>query len=581
MTDWTLAPRAPQAFFDALRDLHPLTAQILFARGYLDPAQAHAFLSFEGPRVDPFSLRDMRLAVERILAAVQRGESVAVYGDYDCDGVTASALMMRTLRALGANAQVYIPNRFDEGYGLSSEALDVLKTRGAQLVITVDCGTRSMREALHAREIGLDLIITDHHELEDGAIPKALAVINPQRPDCTYGFKKLAGVGVALRVAQALLRTARTAGLAVGSLSESALLDLVAIGTVADVVELRGENRRLVNEGLKRINGAPCPGLQALIKVAGLHAGALTARSIGFTLGPRLNAAGRLETALDAYHLLECSDEDAARASELAGKLDAQNSARQTLTASTARDAEIRALSTVKDGHPPPLLFAASDQYNVGVIGLAASRLMEKHYRPAVVVSVSGTEARGSCRSVNGFDITHALDECRDLFTKHGGHAAAAGFTLPTGRVNELRGRLSDIVAQQQPQGGWQRVISADAELELDQLDWQVLSELQQLEPHGAGNPKPAFVARSARVQRATRMGKAEGSALGPHLKLILIDRRGFKWDAVGWHMGEKAGALHEDDSIDLAFQLGVNEWNGKRQMQLEIMDFRAADKPA
>ena len=247
------------------------------------------------------------------------------------------------------------------------------------------------------------------------------------------------------------------------------------------------------------------------------------------------------------------------------------------MTATTARDAEQRALAYGKEGQAPSLLFAASEQYNAGVIGLAAARLMEKHYRPAVVVSMSNGEARGSCRSVVGFDITHALDECRELFTKHGGHAAAAGFTLPSERVETLREQLSAVVERAQPEGGWQRAVRADAELRLDQLDWKALTELQMLEPHGAGNPKPTFVARGARVQNAFRMGKADGNAPPPHLKLALIDTRRAKWDAVGWRMGEKANALKAGDCIDLAFQLDVNEWNGERRMQLEIVDFRAA----
>ncbi len=431
--DWIIAPRAPQDYVDALRDLHPLTAQTLHARSFDSPEAARAFLLGESPRVDPFALRDMQVAVDRVLVAIQRGESIAVYGDYDCDGVTSCALMMRTLRGLHANVQVYIPNRFDEGYGLNADALDTLKAQGVGLVITVDCGARAMKEATHAKHIGLDLIISDHHELEGGAIPDALAVINPQRLDCKYGYKKLAGVGVAFRLAQALLRAARDADLPRDGVSESALLDFVAIGTVADVVELRGENRLLVRAGLKSINTQPRAGVKALLNVAGVRQGTVNAGRIGFALGPRLNAAGRLESALDAFALLDCDDD--AVAIELAAKLNRQNVERQSVTQSTARDAEARAINS-SDGHVPPLLFAASEQYNPGVIGLAAARLMEKHYRPSVVVSLKDGEARGSCRSITGFHITEALDECRELFSKHGGHAAAAGFTLPSERVS-------------------------------------------------------------------------------------------------------------------------------------------------
>jgi single-stranded-DNA-specific exonuclease len=577
MAEWRIAPRAPEAYIAALHDLHPLTAQVLYARGWTDPDEARAFLNGATTPAEPFALGDAARAVERILTAIGRGESIAVYADYDCDGVTAGALLVRTLAALGAQVQIYIPDRFEEGYGLNVQALDRLKAQGVSLVVTVDCGARAHREAQHAHRIGMDLIVTDHHELEGDAIPDACAVVDPKRPDCAYGFKHLAGVGVAFRLAQCLLRTARDAGMARGEVTEASLLDLVAIGTVADVVPLVGENRALVRAGLARLNDKPRLGLQALIQASGLKVGSVDAMRIGFALGPRLNAAGRLESARAAYDLLMC--EDPARAAELARYLDRQNSERQSVTTAVATHAERQAMEaqirSASGENVPSLLFAASPDYNVGVIGLAAARLVEKYHRPAVIVGVGGDEARGSCRSVNGFDITRALDECRHLLLKHGGHEAAAGFTARADALDALRERLGAIVEQWRPAGGWQRLIRADAEIALDQVDERAITELQRLEPHGQGNPRPTFVVRNAVVTGARRVGRAEGENEPPHLQLRVADTRRVTWDVIAWRMGDRIGELAIGASVDLACQLGINEWNGERRLQLEVQDLR------
>ncbi len=580
MTEWKIAPRAPDWYFATLRDLHPLTAQVLYARGLTDPAAARAFLLGQYAPVNPFALQDMPRAVDRILAAIANGEAIAIYADYDCDGVTAGALLARALAALGARVQVYIPDRFEEGYGLNAQALDRLRAQGFGLVVTVDCGARAHAEAQHARAIGLDLIVTDHHELEGGAIPDAYAVVNPKRPDCAYGFKHLAGVGVAFRLAQCLLRRARDAGRSRGGVSEASLLDLVALGTVADVVPLIGENRALVRAGLERINREPQIGVQALIRAARLKPGTVTSDGIGFALGPRLNAAGRLEHARTAYELL--AHDDPARAADLADVLDRQNSERQSVTAAVADSAERQVMAahalSGDDAPAPPLLFAASPEYHIGVIGLAAARLVEKYHRPAVVVNINGEEARGSCRSVGGFDITAALDACADLLLKHGGHEAAAGFTIRADDLAALRERLSDIARRRQPEGGWTRVIHADAEVALAEVTPQVVAELQQLEPHGQGNPRPTFVVRGAVVSDARRVGRAENGNPPPHLRMRVTDARRVTWDAIAWRMGDRIRQLAVGTRVDLACRLGVNEWNGESRLQLEVLDFREAD---
>lgn len=566
--EWIIAPPAPDAYRAALTDLHPLTVQTLYARGFTQPDAARAFVQGRFDPVDPFVMRGMRAAVDRIARAIRSGERIAIYGDYDCDGVTACALLKRTLDSLGAPARVYIPNRFDEGYGLNADALDTLKAEGVGLVVTVDCGARAAREAAHAAAIGLDLIITDHHELDGRAIPEALALVNPRHPECAYPFKSLAGVGVAFRLAQCLLRTMR----APGQISERALLDLVALGTVADVVSMTGENRLLVSAGLAVINSAPRAGLEALMRAAGVARGGVDAGKIGFTLAPRLNAAGRLESALAAYELLTC--DDPSRATEVAAQLNAQNEQRQSVTADVARDAETRAMATDTTA---PLLFAAAEGYNAGVIGLAAARLVEKHYRPAVVVAIHNGEARGSCRSVKDFHITQALDACAGLLTRHGGHAAAAGFTLPAERLDDLRASLIAIAREAQPADGWRRHIRVEAETDLSQLNRKALTELARLEPFGIDNPRPVFVARQAEVVSARRVGKAAAEGGQPHLQVRLKDSRRAVWDAVAWRAGERHAELRSGECIDLAFHLDENEWNGERKLQLVLQDFRMA----
>jgi len=575
MAEWRISPAAPPAYFAALSDLHPLTAQVLYARGLTDPEEARKFVAGAPASVDPSSFADMGRAVARILTAIGQGESIAVYADYDCDGVTAGALLVRTLAGLGARAQIYIPDRFEEGYGLNARALDKLKAQGVGLVITVDCGARAHAEAQHARDLGLDLIVTDHHELEGENLPQAFAVVDPKRPDCPYRFKHLAGVGVAFRLAQCLLRGGRAAGMAANGVTEASLLDLVTIGTVADVVPLIGENRALVQAGLERLNRAPRLGLQALIQAAGLRVGAIDAMRIGFALAPRLNAAGRLENARAAYDLLMC--EDPAQAADLATWLDQQNSDRQQITTQITDHAErhVIAQQLTDAGDLPAVLFAASPEYNIGVIGLAAARLVEKFYRPAVVVGICGDEARGSCRSVEGFDITAALDRCRDLLLKHGGHAAAAGFTARAEALNTLQVQLNAIAADQRPEGGWQRVLRADAEIALEQIDAHTIADLKRLEPHGQGNPPPTLVVRSATVAAVRRTGRGNEQGNQPHLQLRLTDARRTTWDAIAWRMGERAGELAEGATISLVCRLSAGTWNGQPRLQLEVLDFR------
>ncbi len=392
---WQLAPPITPDADTELSRYHPITRQILFNRGLSTAPEADRFLRAAPPDVtDPFLLTGMETAIERILYALEHNQPIAVYGDYDADGVTATALMVQTLPALGANVRAYIPNRFDEGYGLNNDALTQLQKDGVQLVISVDCGIRSLDEATHAREIGLDLIITDHHTPGE-QIPEALAVVNPKLPGDAYPDKDLAGVGTAYKVASALVIRYAARFSRAPNLSLEEIHDLVALGTIADLVPLVGENRALVRAGMRRMRAPQRQGILSLMGVAGITAARISATDIGFALGPRLNAAGRLDSARSAYELL--TTKDVFRAGQIAQFLDNQNRERQQLTRDMQTLAEEIAVS---DGETPYLLFAAHQDFNPGVVGLAAARLTEQYYRPAIVAHQDGENTRGSCRSI-------------------------------------------------------------------------------------------------------------------------------------------------------------------------------------
>jgi single-stranded-DNA-specific exonuclease len=556
---WLVPPAISSEADSNLSVYHPVLRQILFNRGYAIEAQARRFLAAEADfDTSPSGLSGMEATVDRVRFAVKHGETIAIYGDYDVDGVTATALLMQMLQALGAKAKPYIPNRFEEGYGLNREALGSLKADGVNLVITVDCGIRSPGEAEYAREIGLELIITDHHHPADENVPPAFAVICPKQPGDTYPEKNLAGVGIAFKIAEAL---AATEGARYGV---QALLDLVALGTVADLAPLIGENRMLVRRGLEEIRRTARQGLFSLANVAEIPISKTTAGQIGFVLGPRLNAAGRLQSALDALELLTTTD--SLRAGHLAQQLDVQNRQRQALTRETQEKAE--ALATAEDADPI-LLFAADESFNPGVVGLAASRLVDTYYRPAVVASKGPQQTRGSCRSIPEFHITDALDQCADLLVRHGGHAAAAGFTVQNANLDALKRRLTGLASSRLGSQDLRPSLGAEMELKLSELNFELIRRLADLEPTGYGNREAVFVTRGAPVKSSRTVG-----AEGKHLKLTLEDERGATVDAIGFRMGNLQPTLPRQ--VDIAYTLEVNEYGGRTTLQLNLKDLRA-----
>jgi len=556
---WQISPKIPPEVDQNLSEFHPLFRTILFNRGQTDSESAKRYLAaLPAQNADIWLMAGIPEAVSRIRSAIKNQENVVVYGDYDVDGVTATTLLVQVLNELGLPVRAYIPNRFDEGYGLNNQAISSLKESGSDLIITVDCGIRSIEEALLAKKIGLDLIITDHHQ-PGSILPDAIAVINPKQPECRYPEKDLSGVGLAYKLALAVNSQERITS---NEKNLDRVLDLVALGTVADMVPLKGENRSLVRAGLSQIQRPVRQGLLALIGVSGLQPQNISATDIGFMLGPRLNASGRLETALDSMNLL--STTDIHEAGRLAQKLDNQNRERQALT----RDIFEHALDEVINrGQDSFIFYSVDENYNPGVVGLAASRLTEKYYRPSIVAHKDSGSTRGSCRSIPEFNITKALDECSDLLDHHGGHAAAAGFTIRNENWNEFIDRIETIAKRELSDLDLRPTLTADVEVKLVDLKPDLIPMMELLQPTGIGNPQAVFVSRNLQVRSSRAIGRENA-----HLKLTVNDGI-ISYDAIAFRQGHLAESL--PDRIDLMFSFEKNEFNGRQSLQLNVRDIK------
>ena len=554
---WQIAPRISPETEKELHGYPPILRQILYNRGYATHEAARLYLEGrQPPGTEPENLLGLPEAVDRLRRAIRQHEKIAIYGDYDADGVTATALLVLYLRSLGVDAEGYIPNRFDEGYGLNIGAIKKLKDQGVNLVITVDCGIRSLEEADYARSLGLDLIISDHHH-PGAEIPNALAIIDPKQPGDTYPEKDLAGVGLAYKLAAGL--SAHPEGL---NIPVDDLLDLVALGTVADLVPLVGENRFLVREGLQSIRNSQRQGLRALIGVAGLNPNKISATDIGFALGPRINAAGRIGSARTALDLL--TSQNLHQAGQLAQQLEIQNRERQKITRAIQAQAEELAIS----GDPDSLLlFAAHSEFNPGVVGLAASRLADQYYRPAIVGHIGEEFTRASCRSISEFHITAALDQCADLLKYHGGHAAAAGFTIRNENVPELIERLKAIASEQLSGQDLRPTVNADVEIPLPELKSDVLEYLQWMQPTGYGNPQAIFASRGLNITSSKTVGKGSD-----HLKFTVSDGW-YTFDAIAFRQGHWHQQMPK--RVDLMYAFEVNEFRGRKTLQLNVRDIK------
>ncbi len=528
----------------------PLVARILAARGCAVSEMAD-FLAARAVEGGP-PMTDLDRAVARLRRALAARERIVVYGDYDVDGITGAAILVRAFRQLGVVVAAYIPDRYEEGYGLNEAAIRKLAADGTKVILSVDCGVTAVREAETARELGIDLIVTDHHH-PPAELPRAYALVNPRRPGDPSLDKDLAGAGVALMLARALLGDVGYA------LRQDELLQLVALATVADVVPLRAMNRALVRRGLEALNRAPLVGVRGLVERAGLKLGRVGAGDVGYALGPRLNAAGRIADAEEALRLL--LTEDAEEAKTLADHLEQRNVERQELTRQVVKGARERAAE-----RPDAWATVVADpDWPAGIVGLAASRLVEDSGRPAVVIAVSGAEGKGSCRSISSLHIAEALDECDDLLIKHGGHAMAAGFSLPAERIPAFVDRLDAVVRRRL--GGVRPVPSlrVDAEIEPDALTARLALELADLEPCGAGNPRPHLLVRNVRVHGIRQVG-----ADADHLRCKVTVGR-FTFDAMAFRRGDHADAMTDAGAVDAVVTVGA----GLRGfVELELRDF-------
>jgi single-stranded-DNA-specific exonuclease len=550
--------------------LSSVTARLLCIRGLGDVEHARRFLN---PSLDdlhdPFRLTGMSVAVDRILGAIARKERIAIHGDYDVDGVTSTVIVRRALELLGADVIHFLPERLRDGYGLQPAALDRLHADGVTLVISVDCGIRAADAALHARALGVDLIITDHHE-PDTDLPVALAVINPKRRDCPYPDKDLAGVGVALKLVQALCRTSGRAQWF------PAFVKVAAIGTLADVVPLQGENRVIAKLGLGMLSAGPHKvGIRSLLDVCGLTGKTIDSYHVGFVIAPRINAAGRMSTPDIAARLLLASDEGmAAEARTLAEQLNAENIRRQQEEAEIVAQAK-RVVETDLEVGARTVIVVSGDGWHRGVIGIVASKLVDAFHRPAIVLSVDGGVAHGSCRSIPSFNMLGALESCGELMAKFGGHTQAAGLTIDAANIRELRARVNEYADSRLEPDDLRPRLWIDGLLAFKEISTQVASELARLAPFGAGNPRPVFRTSSVQVVDGPRRLKDR------HLKMA-FRQDGRVMRGIAWRASERESFVTEHKAaLDLAFSVEQDSWNGETQLQLSVADFRAPERPS
>jgi single-stranded-DNA-specific exonuclease len=537
-----------------------LVARLLVLRGISEPEAAQAFLHPSLAQLhDPYLMADMKAAVERLRRAIDCREKILIYGDYDVDGTMAVVVLLTALRGLGAQVEAHIPHRLADGYGMRVPVIEEAAAKGFSVVISVDTGIREHEVLARARELGIDCIVTDHH-LPDEHLPSACAILNPQRTDCTYPEKNLSGVGVAFKLAQALL------GERLSERVFQSYLKVVAIGTIADVVPLVGENRVIAHFGLAGLRRPAQPGLQALLAVAGLEGQEITAGDVGFRIAPRLNAAGRMENARDVIDLFTSPDPSKAR--EIAERLERLNRERQRV-----EEEMLRKIAEIMEQRPAKAscycLVLAGEGWHRGVIGIVAQRVVERYHRPALVIGVEDGMGVGSGRSIKPFHLTNALATMSDLFERFGGHAQAAGFSLAAERIGELEARLEYYARSALTPQDLEPVLRIDAEVELREIDWDLYQALQKMAPFGMGNPTPILAVRGLRLVMAPRVLQEK------HLKLRVA--QGTKsFDALGWGWAGQAPALAPGQQLDAAVALDQNVFQDVAALQLVIKDIKS-----
>jgi single-stranded-DNA-specific exonuclease len=544
--------------------VNPIIARLLCMRGLADPEEARRFLNPSLEHLhDPFKLADMRPAVERLERAVAQHERIAIHGDYDVDGITSTVILRRALELLGGDVVHFIPERLRDGYGLQPAAIDRLHAEGVGLIVSVDCGIRSTDAALRARALGVDLIVTDHHEPE-GSLPPALAVINPKRHDCSYPDKNLAGVGVALKLVQALCERAGK-----GRYLPS-FVKIAAIGTLADVVPLVGENRVIARLGLGSLSRGPHTiGLRSLLDASGLGGKTIDSYQVAFILAPRVNAAGRMSTPDIATRLLLAKDEAMGEeARGLAQQLNDENLRRQQEEAALVAEAR-KAIENDPAVGAHNVLVVGGDGWHRGVIGIAASKLVDAYHKPAIVLSVDGEVAYGSCRSIPDFDMLGALEHCSDLFVKFGGHHQAAGLTMDASRVPEFRARVNAYADEVLEPDQLRPRLRIDGPLSLGSINHDLMRDLDSMGPFGMSNPRPVFHASGVEIVDGPRTLKER------HLKMT-FSQEGRRFRAIAWRAAESADLLTRNRAgVNLAFSLEKNEFKGETYLELNVADFK------
>ncbi|UCG54967.1 MAG: single-stranded-DNA-specific exonuclease RecJ [Dehalococcoidia bacterium] len=550
---WNLLPTIPAEYVAIAPEMPPLISQLLYNRGITEPSQAGLFLTpDESLSADPHLLSDIHPAIARIYQALFSAEKIAIYGDFDVDGITGTAVLTKGLEDLGACVTPYIPHRLQEGHGLNNSALDKLQNQGISLIITVDCGVTSISHTEKAIQMGLDIIITDHHTpLKE--LPPAIAVIDPKRIDSAYPFSELSGVGVAFKLLQALYHsTGKHERL-------EQLLDLVALGTVADMMPVLGENRYLVKQGLSLSRECPRLGIKKIAQSANIDIGSLSTEDISWIPAPRLNAAGRLENAMTSYKLL--MTENPKEAKELALILEKKNAERQQLTHTALNKAREQILSRGIS----PLIIVRDFDYQEGILGLIAGKLSSEFYRPVIAIKIGDRFSSGSCRSIPEFNIIQAVSQCSSLLTHFGGHAQAAGFTLPTENLTSLEQHLYQLAHSELSGIDLRPRLDIDTEIMLDEIDENTFQSIRLMAPFGQGNPIPVFLSRSVEVADCRIMGNN-----GDHLRLK-IKQGSNTWDAVAFGMGNRMPEIRA--SIDIVYNLEINKWGGAEKLRLNILD--------
>lgn len=569
---WSLTDEDKAKSLASSLSVPPLVARLLVQRGYEDAEAAERFLRGGMEHFhDPYLLLGMKAAVERIKRAANSNEKIRIYGDYDADGVSSTSLLVHLFRTLQYNFDYYIPHRALEGYGLNKKAIELAAEEGIGLIVTVDTGISAVQEIEYAKQLGIDVVVTDHHEPPD-QIPQASAVVNPKQEGCEYPFKGLAGVGVAFKLAHALLER-----------PPLEWADIVCLGTIADLMPLKDENRILVRYGLERLRSHTSVGFRALAEAGGIELEGLTATSVAFGMAPRINAAGRLDHAKRAVELLTTEDYDNAILAAIG--LDSLNKERQRVVESIVREAEQQWQTKVAEAeaagtNSPPVIVLAGEGWNVGVIGIVASKLLDRNYKPVIILGIDEQTGmcKGSARSIEGFDLHAALTACDELLDHYGGHQAAAGMSLHRDRLQALEERLGALASEWLSADDWIPKTSVDLVCSVNEATLETITELSQLEPFGMGNPSPRLLFHRTELADRRTIGKES-----KHLKLSLgSGRRAL--DGIGFSMGMLADQLKPGCKIDVIGELSVNVWNGQRKPQLQLHDVHydpaAADFP-